>query len=150
MDTSNKIVAWKTGMFSRANPQKVADEIESIGSSPTPIEIVEKAKDNTTELYKCFEWDDSEAAQKWRLHQARQICCQLIYVEPKSSTESAPIRIFYKVDNDLNTGYTPTKTLVRNVDEYAKLYEKAMMELRAFKMRYSCIKELQEIFDLID
>ena len=86
-DTRNEVndmgVIWKMSGVFKADAEKVSAEIESIGSEATPAEIVEKAKDESTELHKCFEWDDSIAAQRWRLQQARQIVCLLVYEEEK-------------------------------------------------------------------
>lgn len=56
---------WKTGTdgLYKADAQKVAEEILSIGESATPAQIVDRAKDESAELHKCFEWDDTAAAQ---------------------------------------------------------------------------------------
>ena len=49
---------WKiTGIFN-ADAQKVAEEINKIGDEVTPDQIVEAARDESTELHKCFEWDE--------------------------------------------------------------------------------------------
>ena len=42
--------------------QKVADEILGIGEEVTAEEVVNAARDESCELHKCFEWDNSIAA----------------------------------------------------------------------------------------
>ena len=54
-------------LYKGADAQLVADEIMSIGDAATPQQIVEKARDEATELHKCFTWDDRIAAEKYRL-----------------------------------------------------------------------------------
>ena len=59
---------WRIKGIYKADAQKVADEIGD--KKVTPQEILEKARDETSELHKCFEWDDSVAAERYRLQQA--------------------------------------------------------------------------------
>ena len=70
------------GLF-KADAQKVCEEILALGDSVKPEQIVKAAEDERSELHKCFTWDDSAAANKWRLYEARQIVCQLIIEENK-------------------------------------------------------------------
>ena len=73
------VASWKSGFgLFHADAQKVANEIAEIGESATPREILEKGRDPKTELHKCFEWDDTVAAEKYRIQQARQIVCCLV------------------------------------------------------------------------
>lgn len=142
-------VIWKMSGVFKADAEKVSAEIESIGSEASPAEIVEKAKDESTELHKCFEWDDSIAAQRWRLQQARQIVCLLVYTdEKKEEEEQAPIRFFVKASS--NKGYQPVKLVVRDKDEYQAMLDRAIRELKAFQEKYQRLSELEAVFDAID
>ena len=69
------VAKWKEGIgfYKGISAQKVAEEIASIGESATPQQIVDRARDENSELHKCFEWDDSIAAENWRKQQARII-----------------------------------------------------------------------------
>jgi len=141
---------WKSGFehLYKADAQLVANEISNIGKDPTPEDIVDAARDESTELHKCFTWDDTEAAERWRKQEARDIVCKLVITEENKPNDKPEIRVFYKVED--GEGYKPTEFVVKHDDEYAKLLERAYAELRAFKIKYSCLKELREIFDLID
>lgn len=147
------IAKWKDGFegfFKDVDPQTVAEEIIEIGDSATPKEILEKAKDEGTELHKCFEWDDAVAAEKHRLQQARQIVSFLVIREESVPEDRPEIRMFYRVDNSHTGGYKQTRMIIQQEDEYKKLLEQAWRELKVFKTKYACIKELQEIFELIN
>ena len=144
---------WKTGFGSlfKADAQLVAEEIMGIGQTATPKQIVEVAKNEDTELHKCFDWDNDVAAEKWRLEQARQVVRTLVIKreDPKEGEEHKPeIRFFHQTDN--REGYKSVEFIVRNDDEYKKLLDQAYAELRAFKAKYHNLSELQEILDLID
>lgn len=134
-------------LYNGADAQKVTDEILSIGDSATPQQIVELAKDETTELHKCFEWDDAVAAYQYRLQQARNITHHLVIEEDKPEPDKPPLRFFVMPEN--GGGYKPITTVFKREDEYQQLLNKAMAELRAIKQKYSRLTELQEIFDLI-
>ena len=42
-------------LYKGVDPQKVAEEIMGIGESATPRQIVDRARDEKSELHKCFE-----------------------------------------------------------------------------------------------
>lgn len=138
---------WKSGSRYSADAQKVADEIFAIGESATTAEILEKARDETTELHKCFDWDDAKAAEKWRLQQARHIVCSLV-IKEKDEAPQPEVRIFYKTDSE--TGYKPTVLIVQDKDEYRKLLDRALAELNSFRAKYKALTELDGVFDAID
>lgn len=145
------VAKWSaTGTRFGADAQKCYEEIMQICDdleSASPQDILEKARDESTELHKCFTWDDSVAAERWRVHEARVITRQLVIREQEVPKDRPEVRLFYKTDNE--SGYKPTELIVQKEDEYKALLKRAYDELRAFKQKYSMLKELQEIFDLI-
>ena len=127
--------------------QKVADEILGIGEEVTAEEVVNAARDESCELHKCFEWDNSIAAEKWRTQQARVLFAHLIIRKETEETKEAPqIRLMY--NNGGNT-YKSAPLVFSKPDEYKKLLAKAYAELHNFKLKYAMLKELKDIFALI-
>lgn len=145
------VAKWSaTGTRFGADAQKCYEEIMEICDdleSASPQDILEKARDEKSELHKCFTWNDSIAAERWRVHEARIITRQLVIKEEQTPTDRPEIRLFYKTDNE--SGYKPTELIVQKEDEYKELLKRAYAELRAFKVKYSMLKELEQIFDLI-
>lgn len=134
-----------------ADAQKCYEEIMEICDSldsASPQDILEKARDESSELHKCFTWNDSVAAERWRMHEARLITRQLVIKEEKVPTDRPEVRLFYKTDNE--SGYKPTELILQKEDEYKALLKRAKMELEAFKRKYAMLRELQELFELID
>lgn len=134
-------------LYKGADAQKVTKEILSIGDAVTPQQMVEFAKDETTELHKCFEWDDEAAAYQFRLQQARNITHHLIIEEDNPEPDKPPLR--FLVTTEKGSGYKPITAVFKREDEYQQLLKQAMNELHAFKQKYARLTELQEIFDLI-
>lgn len=140
------MIVW-AGTGFRGNAEAVYHEIQTLGNSYTPDDIVELAKDESTELHKCFEWDDTIAAEKWRKHTARLICCSLQVVVEKEEKEPVTYRL---IQNDRSEqAYKPVTMTVRNDAEYDRLLKQAKLELKAFKERYKKITELETVIDEI-
>lgn len=143
---------WRSevaNMYKGIDAQTVADEISEIGEAVTAEQIVDRAKDETCELHKCFTWDNDIAAEKYRIIEARQLVRHLVREEsPDAKNDTPPLRVFYKTNN--GEGYKHIeRTIIKREDEYQALLARAMMELRAFKAKYSMLEELREILDLI-
>lgn len=145
------MVVWKFQGLYRGDAEKCFSEIQSIGESATPQQILDKARDSTTELHKCFEWDDSVAAEKYRLQQARQIVGSLVYQKAETEQPEAPkIRVMQSIVTEDTMAYKPVKVIVQNQNEYSQLLTRAKKELTAFKSRYERLSELEEVFRSID
>ncbi len=65
-------------------------------------DVLNEARDESSILHKHFEWDDSEAAQKYRLQQARALIqkCKITLVE----TQPVHIRAFVSLPTDREAG----------------------------------------------
>lgn len=135
---------WKVKGLYKADAQKVADEIGS--GQITPQEVLEKARDVNSELHKCFEWDDTIAAEKYRLQQARSIIINLVYSQKKE--EEQPVRCF-SLTSKVST-YQPTQQFLVQEDEYQTLLKRALAELEAFKKKYHTLTELEAVFEAIE
>ena len=137
-------VTWRVAGIYKADAQKVAEEIGN--GKITPEEVLKKAKDENSELHKCFEWNDSVAAEKYRLQQAGNVIRMLVYKSEKENTE--PVRAFH-ITTEKNT-YQPTRTFLVQQDEYQSLLKRAMAELEAFKKKYHTLSELESVFEAME
>lgn len=141
------IAKWGTYKFN-ADAQKVAEEIAGIGESATPRQIVDRATDKTSELHKCFTWDDKKAADKWRLQEARFVVCNLV-IEQKEP-EAQPVRVFHRVGTTQDAGYKRVEIIMQNPDEYQQLLKQAKAELISFTNKYKRLTELERVFEAIN
>ena len=141
------VTSWKVKGLFKADAQKVSEEIAEIGETVKPSEIVEKARNESTELHKCFEWRDDVAAEKFRLHQARTLVGNLVFQVADEPAKQEPVRLIYKTTE--NEGYKSINLIMQKPDEYQALLNRAYSELQAFKNKYRMLKELKNIFDLI-
>lgn len=147
------IIKWTTPGFFKADAGKCYEEIQDIGDEVKPEQVVEKAANPSSELHKCFDWDDSSAANKYRLYQARLVINHLIVVTRETGDEEkepVQFRVMLKNENTKGSTYKQTLVMVRDEDEYRKLLDNAWKELHSFKQKYQCLSELAEIIALID
>ena len=142
------MVEWKIKGLYKADAETVYKEITALGDSFSPADIVEAARNESSELHKCFEWDDSIAAEKYREHQARLVITQLVV--RAETTDNTPVSVRVISSANAVNSYMPTKMLIRSEPEYADLLERAKRELRAFQQKYVAVVELQDIFAMID
>lgn len=108
--------------------------------------VVAWAEDHPdSDLHQRFDWDDSEAGPKWRLHQARQIIARFI-VEPSTAHR---LTVSLKIDRSGDGGYRALTDVVGNIDLRAHAVNDALAELNRWAERHSHLTELRSIFDAV-
>ena len=142
------MVVWKVKGFFKADAETVYKEITALGDSFSPEQIVEAAKDEKTELHKCFTWDDTVAAENWRRHQARMLVAQLVVKTETSDNEPVSVRVIASAS--ARNEYKPIVKLLEVEQDYADLLARATRELQAIRAKYKIVTELREIFEAID
>lgn len=152
--------AWKPGARlqsgARVPAQVVGDHLEFLregaGGELTPAMVLEDAAGHNSPLHPLFEWCDSEAAHRYRLHQARQLI-RAIVVRYRETRDSAPktVHAFVNLRND-DKQHFYTTTVVAMSDEQlrAKAVRQAWAELQAFRKRYGNLIEFGQLFASLD
>lgn len=142
-------VTWKLpGLFKDIDAEKCYSEIQGIGESATAKQIVERARDEESELHHCFTWDDSVAAELYREDQARLVVRSLVFTKSDKSKEPTKVRVMHIADEPHI--YKHTVLIMQNKTEYEAMLERAIGELRAFQAKYKTLTELEEVFNAID
>lgn len=141
------MIEWKVKGLYKADAEKVYSEIKELGESFSPQDIVNAATDKTSELHKCFTWDDTKAAAKWRKQEARMIVANIIVKVETGDNEKVNIRVIESLNRN---EYKPTSVIVQIPGDYANLLARAKAELKTFKVKYETVKELRNVFEAID
>lgn len=140
----NENVKWKVDGLFKADANECYKEISSL-EQITPKTILDFAKDEKSELHKCFEWNDGIAAEKYRTIQAGNVI-RMLYIVPKNA-DAPPVRVLSRTSD---TVYQPTRTFVKNQNEYEDLLKRALSELESFRLKYKTLSELEQVFEQID
>lgn len=141
---------WKVeGFFDKADANKVGKEIENLPAI-TLENMVEKARDENTELHQLFEWDDKKAGDKYRRIQANNILqgIQVVVKKDEETNEEKTTKAFVTLKK--HTEYEPIEAVIKEPEKYNLLLERATEQLKKIRRNYEDVFELQDIFDLID
>lgn len=102
----------------------------------TPAIVVEEAADPQHPLHHRFEWDDTEAAIKWRLSQASS----LLRVKYKRDigNERADLRAFWVTHGDggAKSTYEPTEEVAQDPLQAELMLRQFRRDWQTFKRRY--------------
>lgn len=140
---------WRPGSRIRANAQAAGEQFERLAASEdglTPFTVLEANTPEGTPLHDCFEWDNDEAAEKYRLHQAGHFirCIAIKPVQSGTEQKITSVRAYFNVNGET---YEPTIALVSEPSKRELLLKQAFHELAAFRQKYDSLKELKPVFD---
>lgn len=113
--------------------------------------VVDAARPKKSPLHSHFEWDDSEAAEKWRVHQARNLIRVYVgIIETPNGPKESRVYVSLTKDRGEGGGYRSITDVMGNQEWRAQLLEDALAEMRSFKLKYAVLKELAEVFAAMD
>jgi hypothetical protein len=117
----------------------------------TAENLLKKASKKSSSLYGFFDWDNSSAGEKWRLHQARMLINEVkIVVEDKELYAFENVRVNIEDSpQPSNREYKSKIDIANNKDWKNQLIRRSLLEIKYWQERYSELIELQEIFSAI-
>lgn len=113
-----------------------------------PEQVVAAARPKASPLHSRFCWDDTKAAEQWRLWQARMLIRVTVNVMPETG-EAERIWVSLKSDRDEATGYRAMVDVLSDDNMRAQLLEDALEDLEVFRQKYRRLRELAEVFSAI-
>lgn len=112
-----------------------------------PEAVIEAAESPTHPLHSRFEWDDSRAAQLYRIQQARHIIASFEIEIPQLEVK---VRALTSLDVDRTTGgYRWTLDTLERPDLREELIRTALKELTYLQNKYKHLQELHDIWEKI-
>ena len=121
----------------------------------TPGEVLEAARPKSSPIHEFFNWDDSTAAEAWRLQQARLIVNH-IEVIVRTDGGERNVRAFLNVELPQGDDGGPTRVYMAAEavasSEYfrSQVIAEALAEVRRWQSRYKEYRELAAIFGAIE
>ena len=131
-----------------------------------PVKVVDYARNPDTSLHKKFQWDDTVAAEKYRIYQARQIIrLELVVINQDvqgkayilsdvTEEKGKIIRAFVSLEDDRQSedarGYRSVMDVLSCEDLRAKMLEQAKNDMNIFRRKYSVLTELAKVFSAMD
>ena len=152
------VYEWKKTLY-KVKPQEAGQYLDSIAQRDGGIHpnvIVEEAREPEALLHSCFEWDNTEAAHKYREDQARAIVRNLVVVHVSEDNQNEPSRtrafvhVVTQDDGEKDSRYLDIKSVLNDTQMRSDLLEQAKRELVSFRTKYEGISELAEIMGFIN
>jgi hypothetical protein len=130
--------------------ERRAAELEVIrnktGGALQPADVVKFARNPKTALHGAFCWDDGEAAEQYRLWQARQVI--RVCVTVREEVEGPPVRAYVSLQEDRgDVGYRLLDDVMSDEEMREQLLAQALAELNRWKVRYQQLRELAPVFE---
>ncbi|HAO99858.1 MAG TPA: hypothetical protein DCQ83_07415 [Fibrobacteres bacterium] len=136
------------------NPAIIA-ELKSLnaqnGGLLKPEQVVEAARDPGSPLHDQFQWDDTAAAEAYRIQQARgllRVCVQ--WIGEGVNRHQAPVFVNLTSDRYESKGYRTTVSVLSDEQLRAQMLEDALTELNRFRRKYHDLAELAQLFAAFD
>jgi hypothetical protein len=119
-----------------------------------PAAVVEAAKDEESPLHGAFEWDDGEAAQKYRLLQAQTLIRSFkVEIERNGQTHTVPVFIGISTDRTGEKSDNPYRLLeqvTKKPDLMKIAVQDALAQLDALRNKYAHLQELADVWAAVD
>ena len=119
-----------------------------------PVAVVEYARDPKTALHNRFEWDDTEAAERYRIWQARMIIRMELVVIPINEDKGKTVRSFISLVADRRTerdkGYRFMVDVLSDADLREQMLDAAHRDMLIFRRKYSQLNELAKVFEAME
>lgn len=132
--------------MSKAKRKRISDELAALEKRGrlSAKRVVEWAKSHReSALHRCFQWNDSKAAQQWRLWQARQL---IVSVEVKyEDGKKHQVYVSPVAIRKDNAGYARLSTILSNAQLRMQYLDQALAELERICARYNDLAELSGI-----
>lgn len=118
----------------------------------TPRQVLEYASNPETALHTAFTWDDTEAADKYRVFEARALIRRtFVVMEVPGSNEERRVHMAISLPQDRGgVGYRLMSNALGDPELRDQMIRAAMRELQSFRKKYAELQELAQVFAVID
>lgn len=143
-------------MIPKKNIQVVVRALERIEEEHgviTPETVVATARPASSPLHGYFEWNNTKAADKYRLWQARMLIrsVSVVYeMDGDGKSNRGFVNMTVTVDNKPERGYIGIARAMSDDELREQLLKQAKQEAQEWRRRYNNLTELSEVFAAID
>jgi hypothetical protein len=129
---------------------EIKDELKRLaaenGGELRARDVVDAARENSSPLHTQFEWDDSLAAERYRIAQARALIRVTVEYAGKPPIKT---RVFVSLTSDRRrdgVGYRLTTDVMNSADQQRQLLRDALEEMQRFQIKFRQLRQLADVF----
>ncbi len=111
-----------------------------------PEDVVEAARNEDSPLHNRFEWDDGEAAERYRLWQARLLINVSVQYVDNGKHRQIPTKVFVHLSTDQKSGgYRQFVDVMASPVQREQLLMDSLAIMRSFQEKYKRLSELKPV-----
>jgi len=155
------MVQWKDTYVHRGkvDPEKIYLELEKIDIR-TPANIVAAAKNKKSIMHNCFTWEETKAAEAWRLFEAKAFVNHLVVsysvLTEKNENAEVTVNVYTSIPKEEGRQYVRTSDGIDNevlkemiLSEVRSLLDQAKNKMRAHEAFFNA-KQMEEVEELLE
>lgn len=142
--------SW-SGIERPVSAEKVGEHLRKLEKQygeVTRETFLESARPADSPMHSLFEWNDTVAAEKYRLHQANVIIASIRVTVTEEERPPVTLRGFVQ-DRKVSPGYLNIERALSEEDKRARVLEQAKKELSWFVEKYKAFSELADVISAI-
>ena len=149
------IYKWGSRRPTGVAAQIVGERLEKIKKrnkdALTPTVVVKDARNPESPIHPCFEWDDSVAAEKWRLDQAAEIMRSIVVIQDGESETTEPRHVYIGIGTpDTGSRYATSVEVMSDDDLRSQVIRQTMAQLVGIRKRMDWLNELASVWKAVD
>ena len=125
---------------------QVFEALEKTEEGLTAQTLLDASRPKDAPLHQEYEWDDSKAAEAYRLTQSSYILRSLVIV-PDEQKPTETIRAVFTVADGK---YQNVRTIISAPETRDALLRQALRDLQSVKRKYSALSELSPVWAAVD
>lgn len=145
---------FQPGATKHADPNEVGQHLDRLRKEfkgeITPKDVVQDARNPNSPLHPFFEWDDSEAAEQYRLQQARGLIRAVVAVYTSDDEPAKKMKAYVHVREPGANHYRETQHALSQSSTREAVLRRAWEELQQWKRRYRDLEEFAQLVETID
>lgn len=152
----SKTYSWGSGVQYSVPADIVGQSLEAIEArdgNVTKEAFLEESRPEDAPTHSLFEWNDSVAAEKYRLEQSRKVINNLVvtvHTEKQEEPITAKALVNVEPEAHKHASFISITTAMSSTDTAEIVLRHALEELETFESKYRSLKELAHVFAAID
>jgi hypothetical protein len=146
--------SWRPGSRIAIDAMKAGRELDRLERELhrrlTPADVLDRARSANSSLHDHFEWDDSAAAEQYRLSQAGELIRSIEIDVSRSNLSTNTVRAFVSVERQGERSYTSTVHAMSDAELRRQVVQRAWADFDALRKRHQGLTELAAIFAAVD
>jgi hypothetical protein len=146
----------RDGFAVKGDPVVIGRHLEQIRDADgalAPEAVLRDAEREESPLHPCFEWDDTEAARRYRLEQARYLIRAIeVEYETRGPDQATVVAVQYVTLGGRNQTepYQDIRTVMGDAAKRARYVAAVLRDLQAIREKHRHLRELAEVYAAID